>query len=112
MATLYHRAEAELKAQNESIHEARQKVIQNEEERRAAAAAAAAKKKSGKNAKKEVVDDEKKEDKPSGPPPKAELNLMNPVDYAEALKEKIGRPFIFGPVQFNHLDQPEEFDGE
>lgn len=37
---------------------------------------------------------------------------MRPADFAEALKEKVGRPFIFGPVEFNHLNVPEEFDGE
>lgn len=96
----------------DEIREARQKVIQNEEERRAAAAAAAAKKKSGKQAKKEVVDEDKRDDRPQGPPPKAELDLLKPTDFAEALKERVGRPFIFGPVEFNHLNIPEEFDAE
>jgi hypothetical protein len=37
---------------------------------------------------------------------------MKPADFGEALKERIGRPFIFGPVEFDNLDIPEEFDGE
>lgn len=37
---------------------------------------------------------------------------MKPSDFAEALKERIGRPFIFGPVEFNHLNIPEEFNAE
>lgn len=37
---------------------------------------------------------------------------MKPADFAEALKERIGRPFIFGPIEFKHLDHPEMFDGE
>ncbi len=111
-AQIFHRSEQELFEQKEQIKEARQKVIQNEEERRAAAAAAAAKKKSGKQAKKEVVEDDKRDDKPQGPPPKPELDLLKPADFAEALKERIGRPFIFGPVEFNHLNLPEEFNAE
>ena len=59
-----------------------------------------------------MVDDDKKDDKPSGPPPKAELDLMKPADFAEALKERVGRPFIFGPVEFEHLNIPEEFNAE
>lgn len=79
MCGLYKRSEAELDEQAELIHEARQKVIQNEEERRQAAIAAAAKKKPGKGGKKEANEDEKKEDeKPKGPPPKAPLDLTKP----------------------------------
>lgn len=79
MCTLYQRSETELHEQSELIHDARQKVIQNEEERRQAALAAAAKKKPGKNGKKDAADDEKKEDdKPKGPPPKTELDLNKP----------------------------------
>ena len=37
---------------------------------------------------------------------------MKPTDFAEALKERIGRPFIFGPIEFNHLNVPEEFDAD
>jgi len=29
------------------------------------------------------------------------------MDYAEILKEKIPRPFIFGPVDFQELDSVE-----
>ena len=111
-AQIFQRSEKELVEQSEEIKEARQKVIQNEEERRAAAAAAAAKKKSGKAPKKEQVDDDKREDKPQGPPPKEELDLMKPAHFAEALQERVGRPFIFGPVEFENLNIPEEFNGE
>ena len=58
------------------------------------------------------MDDDKRDDKPQGPPPKAELDLMKPADFAEALQEKVGRPFIFGPVEFDHLNIPEEFNAE
>lgn len=29
-----------------------------------------------------------------------------PKDFAEALKEKVQRPFIFGPIDYTGLDQP------
>lgn len=75
--------------------------------------AAAAKKKPGKGGKKDAGDDEKKEDdKPKGPPPKVELDLNKPHDFQEALNERAGRPFIFGPVEFHGLDEPETFEGE
>lgn len=111
-AQIFQRSEKELVDQNEEIKEARQKVIQNEEERKAAAAAAAAKKKSGKAPKKEHADDDKRDETPKGPPPKEELDLMNPAHFAEALQERVGRPFIFGPVDFENLNIPDEFNGE
>jgi hypothetical protein len=37
---------------------------------------------------------------------------MKPTDFVEALKERVGRPFIFGPVEFSHLNVPEEFNAE
>lgn len=111
---LYKRSEAEINEQSELIREARQKVIQNEEERRQAALAAAAKKKPGKggNKKDAAEEDKKDDDKPKGPPPKVELDLNKPRDFQEALNERIGRPFIFGPVEFHGLDEPETFNGE
>ena len=32
---------------------------------------------------------------------------MDPKEFGEALKEIVGRPFIFGPVEFTRLDQPD-----
>ncbi len=99
---MYSRSESELVEQTEQIHQARQKVIIQEEERKAAAAA---KKKPGAKPKKD--EEPKEEEKPQGPPPKRELDLSNPQDFAEALKERIPRPFVFGPIEFRELDNPE-----
>ena len=37
-------------------------------------------------------------------PVKKDLDLYLPKEFAEALKEKIGLPFLFGPVEFNGLN--------
>ena len=37
---------------------------------------------------------------------------MKPAHFAEALQERVGRPFIFGPVEFENLNIPDEFDAE
>jgi hypothetical protein len=34
-----------------------------------------------------------------------DLDLFIPNDFAQALKERISRPFIFGPIEFTGLDQ-------
>lgn len=108
LGEIYSRSEREVEEQALEIKEARQKVIANEEERRIAAAASAAKKKGAKGKKEAVVEEEKREDKAQGPPPKRQLDLMNLEDFKEALKEKVPRPFVFGPVEFTNLDLPEE----
>jgi len=38
------------------------------------------------------------------------FNLYLPKDFSMALKQKFGRKFTFGPIEFNDLDK--EFDGE
>jgi hypothetical protein len=43
--------------------------------------------------------------------PQPNFDLFKPEDYLEALKEKLPRPFIFGPIDFHDLDQ-EPFDLE
>lgn len=40
---------------------------------------------------------------------KRELDLTNPRDFAEAVREKVPRPFTFGPIDFDWLDSA-EFD--
>ena len=108
MGDIYRRSEEEVKYQAEAIQRAKDKVAANEEERRQAAKAAAAKKK-GKGAKKDQKDDEeeKKEVLAQAPPAK-QLDLFLPHEFAEALKEKIPRPFIFGPVEFTDLHLSED----
>jgi hypothetical protein len=39
-----------------------------------------------------------------------EYDLFNPAQFARAIKAKIGRRFMFGPVQFVDLDS-DSFDG-
>ena len=66
----------------------------------------AAQKKKGKaGGKKDAKEEEeeKKEEKPVMPV-KKDLDLYLPQEFAEALKEKIGLPFLFGPVEFNGLN--------
>lgn len=107
---MFHRSEEELIEQAREIHDARQKVIETEEERRVAAAASAAKKKQSNKNKKETApaDDAPKEDnKPKGPPPKRQLDLFAQSDFKEALKERVPRPFVFGPIEFRDLDKEE-----
>ena len=50
------------------------------------------------------VEEDKKDDKVHGPPPKRELDLMVPADFAEALRERVPRPFVFGPIEMTGLD--------
>jgi hypothetical protein len=50
--------------------------------------------------------------KAKGPPPKRELDFFKPADFAEALRERVGRPFIFGPIEFTGLNHPALFNGE
>jgi hypothetical protein len=60
------------------------------------------------------VEEAPKDDgKPKGPPAKRQLDLMIKEDFNEALKERIPRPFVFGPVEFRDLDREEnQFNGE
>ena len=46
------------------------------------------------------------------PPPKRELDLFKPVDFAEALRDQVPRPFIFGPIEFSGLDRGDFPAGE
>lgn len=39
-----------------------------------------------------------------------DCDLWSPEEFAEALKTRIGRPFVFGQIEFSGLDQPKEFD--
>lgn len=39
-----------------------------------------------------------------------ELDLYDREDFKKALKERIGRPFVFGPIAFNDLDNVDQFD--
>ncbi len=87
---------------------AEEAIRSNEEERRAAAKAAASKKKKGKKDAKDD-DDDKKDDFSKEQNKDLDLNL--PSDFGEALKQRVARPFIFGPVEFKNLDAP-EFNGE
>jgi len=36
------------------------------------------------------------------------LDLFVPSEFGQAVKEKIGRPFVFGPIEFNNLHLTEE----
>ena len=36
------------------------------------------------------------------------LDVFSPSDYIEVLKEKVPRPFIFGPVEFEDLEENEQ----
>jgi hypothetical protein len=37
---------------------------------------------------------------------------MKSAYFAEALQERVGRPFIFGPVEFENLNIPEKLNKE
>lgn len=66
----------------------------------------AAAKKKGKGAgKKEAKEDEeeKKDEKPQQIV-KKDLDLYIPAEFGQSLRERIGIPFIFGPVEFNGLN--------
>ena len=39
-----------------------------------------------------------------------EYDLFHPAEFGKAIKAKIGRPFMFGPIEFADLDS-ESFDG-
>lgn len=108
-AGIYQRSEQEFTDQAQEIRDARSRVIANEEERKIQAAASAAKKKApSKNANKKdtsALDDDKRDDDKKGPPPKKALDKNFPNDFGEILKDQIPRPFVFGPIEFNHLDQ-------
>ena len=81
-----------------------------QEERRQAAIAAAAKKKAGKKGKKEDHKEDEEPPKEELPgilkeKPHREYDLFKPADFVEVLKQKIPRPFTFGPIDFYGLDQ-------
>ena len=88
---------------------------QEEEEKRNAAKAAAASKKGKKGTKKEekkveeVHEEEKKVEVKVEV--KKELNLNLPVEFRQAVQEKVGNNFVFGPVTFKNLDN-DQFDEE
>jgi len=108
---MYERSEREINFQTQAINDAKEKQLALEEERRQAAAAkaaAAAKKKKGGKKDAVVEEDEKKnvEEKVVVQQQK-ELDLNIPVEFKQALAEKVGRPFIFGPIEFTELNANE-----
>lgn len=107
LCTMYQQSEEELIKNEKDIKKSRKAVMDAQEEAKQAAIAAASKKKPAagtKPSKKEATPVEEKQDHPTGPPPKRELDLNKPLDFAEALRDKVPRPFIFGPVEFSGLD--------
>ncbi len=104
------RSEEEVKYQADEIQRAKDKIAANEEERRQAAKLAASKKKKGgaggKKEQKEEEEEKKEEKAPA--PVKKELDLFIPNEFAQTLKDKIPRPFIFGPIEFTGLNLSEE----
>ena len=54
-----------------------------------------------------MEEEQPRDDLPSIFRPKEPKNfdLFNSDDYVEVLKEKIPRPFIFGPIEFEDLDE-------
>ena len=110
LGEIYRTGEEDLERQRRELESIKQKLIDMHEERRQAAIAAAAKRKAGKKGKKE---DNKEEEEPPREElqgilrekPHREYDLFNPTDYVEVLKEKIPRPFIFGPIDFYDLTE-------
>ena len=110
LAEIYQTGEADLQNQKHELSVIKQRIIEMHEDRRQAAIAAAAKKKAGKKGKK---DDHKEDEEPPREElpgilreiPPRDYDLFKPADYIEVLKEKIPRPFMFGPIDFYGLDQ-------
>ena len=105
---MYKRSEEEVKYQADEILRAKEKIAANEEERRQAAKLAAAKKKKAGGKKEVKEDDEEKKEEKLQVPIKKDLDLFIPNEFGLALKEKIGRPFVFGPYEFTDLNKPNE----
>ena len=115
LAEIHQTGEEEVKFQKNELQRCKEQLTELHEERRLAAVAAAAKKKPGKKGSKEARKQEEEEE-----PVKEELPLIlkdqepknydifRPLDYIEILKEKIPRPFIFGPVDFTDIDNNSE----
>ena len=121
LATLHKSILQEEKSRKRRVEEAKQAVIKAAEERKAMIAAATAKKKAGtktkKGAKEEPPkdDEEQKQDIKPKKVEKRELDLTNPTDFIEALKERAPRRFTFGPIEFSGLtltNEQEHFDGD
>lgn len=110
LAEMYMRSEEEVKYQADEIQRAKDKIAANEEERRQAAKLAASKKKKGgAGGKKDQKEEEEEKNEVKAPAPsKKELDLFIPNEFAQTLKEKIPRPFIFGPIEFTGLNLSEE----
>lgn len=117
LADLYLQSINDQKYYAEQIKEAHQKLADAAEERKQAAIAAA-KKKGGKNKKggderETPAPEESKSRAPStleASTIEPKFNLHLPSQFSQSLASKFSRRFVFGPLEFSHLDQ--ELDSE
>ena len=110
LSSLYGRAQAEITDQNRQLNEAGSALKKSLEEKKIQAMEAAKKQKKG--GKKKKGDDEPTVEESVDPNktvsefnkgPDEEFDLFNPDSFKRALKAKVPRPFIFGPVEFEGL---------
>lgn len=119
LANMNSQARTEVADQQKRIERAKEELIRIAEEKRQAQLAALAKKNEKGGAKKKPTGKKDEEEQKTievpkeAPKPQAvekrELDLTNPRDFAEAVHEKVPRPFTFGPIDLDGLDSA-EFD--
>jgi hypothetical protein len=59
----------------------------------------------------EKLKEKSRESKNRTPESEAGFDLFSPSDFGKALRTKIGRPFVFGPIDFADLDS-DSFDAQ
>ena len=119
LSKMHCQARTEIVDQTRRIERAKEELIRVAEEKRQAQLAALAKKNEKGGAKKKPTGKKEEEEQKTIEVPKEipkpqveekrELDLTNPDDFAQALREKVPRPFTFGPIELEGLDS-DEFD--
>ena len=120
MGKLYGQSVAEFNDQKTALSDASNTLKRSAEEKKLAALEAAKKSKGKKKGAKKVEDDEPAAkndgngDSPSTPNGVNDENfdLQSPAGFEKALIARIGRPFLFGPVEFDGLNDEGDFDFE
>jgi hypothetical protein len=119
LSHMNNKARADVLDQQKRIEKAKEDLIRIAEEKRQAQLAALAKKNEKGGAKKKPAGKKEEEEQKTIEIPKEvpkpqvaekrELDLTDPRDFAEAVREKVQRPFTFGPIDLEGLDSA-EFD--
>jgi hypothetical protein len=115
LPSIYSSSKNEAEDNQKRINEAYDELARIAEEKRLAAIAAAAKAKDTKGAKGKKVKEEevkpvevpKEISKPATAEKKRELNPNVPSDFVEIIKAAAPRPFTFGPIRLDGLEQPD-----